>query len=86
MGCLVCNKFRYDANLHDHNTNNFRAIHLGVSSWAHGELGELIAVPVERFSGTFALFEIPTSYGRYWVMEALDSMSPERDFEDDDDE
>ncbi|KAF8599161.1 hypothetical protein BDV93DRAFT_511869 [Ceratobasidium sp. AG-I] len=58
--------------------------HLGVSSWACGELGELTAIQVHCFSGTFALFDISMSYGRYWVTIALDSISPERDNIDDD--
>ncbi|KAG8686951.1 hypothetical protein FRC08_012245 [Ceratobasidium sp. 394] len=52
---------------------------LGVSSWAYGELGELIAIPVHRFSGALALFDVPMSYGRYWVTVVMDSVSPERD-------
>ena len=55
-----------------------------MSSWAYGELGELIAIQVHRFSGTFALFDVEMSYGRYWVTVALDSISPERDDVDDD--
>ncbi|KAG8697374.1 hypothetical protein FRC08_006569 [Ceratobasidium sp. 394] len=58
--------------------------HLGASSWAYGELGELVAIPVHRFSGALALFDVPMSYGRYWVTIALDSVSPERDDDDGD--
>lgn len=59
-----------------------RAGHLGVSSWEYGVLGELIAIPATRFLGVFALFDVPMSYGRYWVTVALDSVSPERDVDD----
>ncbi|KAF8597086.1 hypothetical protein BDV93DRAFT_411443, partial [Ceratobasidium sp. AG-I] len=59
--------------------------HLGASSWEHGELGDTVAILATRFSGTFALFDVPMSYGRYWVTVAMDSISPERD-EDDDNE
>ncbi|EUC54763.1 transposase family Tnp2 protein, partial [Rhizoctonia solani AG-3 Rhs1AP] len=58
------------------------ATHLGVSSWAYGELGDLIPIPIHHFSGTLALFDVPMSYARYWVTVAMDSVSPERDGED----
>lgn len=61
----------------------YRAGHLGTSSWQHGELGELRGISATRFSGTFALFDVPMSYGRYWVTVALDSINPERDDDDD---
>ncbi|QRV94930.1 Transposase family Tnp2 protein [Ceratobasidium sp. AG-Ba] len=57
--------------------------HLGVHNWAYGQLGELVAISATRFSGTLALFDIPMSYGRYWVTIALDSVSAERgEYED----
>lgn len=59
-----------------------RAGHLGVSSWEYGALGDLLVIPATRFSGAFALFDVPMSYGRYWVTVALDSVSPERDVDD----
>ncbi|KAG8695515.1 hypothetical protein FRC08_007730 [Ceratobasidium sp. 394] len=52
---------------------------LGVSSWVYEGLGGLEAIPVRRFSGVFALFNVPMSYGHYWVTVALDSVSPEQD-------
>ncbi|KAG8729869.1 hypothetical protein FRC11_007854 [Ceratobasidium sp. 423] len=60
------------------------AIHLGVSSWSYGELGDVVAIQVQRFSGTFALFDVSMSYARYWVTVALDSMRPEHDDEGED--
>lgn len=57
---------------------------MGVSSWEHAALGELVAIPATRFSGAFALFDVPMSYGRYWVTIALDSVSPEQDDDVDD--
>ncbi|QRW12956.1 hypothetical protein RhiLY_11955 [Ceratobasidium sp. AG-Ba] len=56
--------------------------HLGTTSWEFGELGEPMLVHANRFSGTFALFEVSMSYGRYWVTVALDSVTPERDPDD----
>ncbi|QRV96270.1 Transposase family tnp2 [Ceratobasidium sp. AG-Ba] len=53
--------------------------HLGTASWEYDALDEPILVSVNRFSGCFALFDVPTSYGRYWVTVALDSVSPEHD-------
>ncbi|QRW07944.1 Transposase family tnp2 [Ceratobasidium sp. AG-Ba] len=53
--------------------------HLGVSSWAYGQLTELTAIPVHRFSGALALFDITMSYGRYWVTVSLDNIAPERE-------
>ncbi|QRV98832.1 Transposase family tnp2 [Ceratobasidium sp. AG-Ba] len=53
--------------------------HLGVTSWAYGQFDEPIIIPVHRFSGALALFDISMSYGRYWVTVALDSVQPERD-------
>lgn len=53
-----------------------------MASWEHGELGGVIAIRATRFSGTFALFDVPMSYGRYWITVALDSLSPERDLDD----
>ncbi|QRW10162.1 Transposase family tnp2 [Ceratobasidium sp. AG-Ba] len=47
--------------------------HLGASSWEYGQLGEPVVVSATQFSGVFALFDIPMSYGRYWVTVALDS-------------
>jgi hypothetical protein len=61
-----------------------RAGHLGTSIWAYGELGLLLVIQVGRFSGALALFDVPMSYGRYWVAVALDSISPERDDRDGD--
>ncbi|QRV80055.1 Transposase family tnp2 [Ceratobasidium sp. AG-Ba] len=55
------------------------ASNLGVSSWAYEQLGELTVIPVHRFSGALALFEVPMSYGRYWITVALDNISPERE-------
>ncbi|KAG9079518.1 hypothetical protein FRC06_007685 [Ceratobasidium sp. 370] len=52
---------------------------LGVSSWAYNELAEIEAVPIGRFSGVFALFDVPMLYRHYWVTMALDSVSPEQD-------
>ncbi|QRV78265.1 Transposase family tnp2 [Ceratobasidium sp. AG-Ba] len=57
--------------------------HLGTASWEFGELGEPMLIHANRFSGIFALFEVPMSYGRYWVTVALDSVTPERDPDDD---
>ncbi|QRW12224.1 Transposase family Tnp2 protein [Ceratobasidium sp. AG-Ba] len=56
--------------------------HLGTTSWEFGELGEPMLVHANCFSGTFALFEVSMSYGRYWVTVALDSVTPERDPDD----
>ncbi|QRV72064.1 Transposase family Tnp2 protein [Ceratobasidium sp. AG-Ba] len=53
--------------------------HLGASSWAYGQLGELTIVSVHQFAGALALFDIQMSYGRYWVTVALDTVQPERD-------
>ncbi|CCO36144.1 hypothetical protein BN14_10269 [Rhizoctonia solani AG-1 IB] len=55
------------------------AASLGASSWSYGLLDDLVAIPVSLFSGTLALFDVPMSYGRYWVAVALDSVSPEHD-------
>ncbi|QRV74708.1 Transposase family Tnp2 protein [Ceratobasidium sp. AG-Ba] len=55
------------------------SVHLGVASWAYNELGAPTIIPIHRFSGTLALFDISMSYGRYWVTVALDSVQPERD-------
>ncbi|KAG9119634.1 hypothetical protein FRC07_005262 [Ceratobasidium sp. 392] len=58
---------------------------LGTASWEYDELGEVEAISSSRFSGVFALFDLPMSYGRYWVTVALDSVSlePPQDNEDD---
>ncbi|KAG8721873.1 hypothetical protein FRC08_009396 [Ceratobasidium sp. 394] len=61
---------------------NTWAQNLGVHSWVHGNLGELIAVSVDQLSGVFALFDIPMTDGRYWVTVALDSIGPEQEVDD----
>jgi hypothetical protein len=50
-----------------------------VSSWTYDQLSDLIAIPVDRFSGVFALFKVPMFFTNYWVTVALDSVSPEDD-------
>ncbi|KAG8723734.1 hypothetical protein FRC09_002003 [Ceratobasidium sp. 395] len=60
------------------------AENLGVASWEHGELGDLVTVSVNQLSGTFALFDIPTTYGRYWVTVALDSIGLEQEANEED--
>ena len=62
-----------------------RSAHFGVSSWAYGRLGQIVAITADRFSGNFTLFDIPMSYGRYWVTVSLDNISPERDDDNDGD-
>lgn len=62
-----------------------RAGQFGVSSWAYSRLGGTVAISADRFSGNFALFDIPMSYGRYWVTVSLDNISPEREDDEDDD-
>ncbi|QRW10224.1 Transposase family Tnp2 protein [Ceratobasidium sp. AG-Ba] len=51
---------------------------LGAASWEYNELGNIEAISHTRFSGAFALFKIPMSYGDYWVTVALDSVSLEQ--------
>ncbi|KAG8703013.1 hypothetical protein FRC09_004399 [Ceratobasidium sp. 395] len=58
------------------------AENLGAASWAHGNLGDLVAVSVDHLSGTFALFDIPTTVERYWVTVALDSIGLEQEADD----
>lgn len=78
MGCMVsCDRGLNQAQYSWNHWN--RSAHLGVSSWAYDRLGDAIAIPILRFSGTLALFDVPMSYGRYWVTVSLDSTSPERD-------
>jgi hypothetical protein len=84
MGCLVCIIFNSYIYTHKILQSEHRARHLGVSNWDYGKLGDMVAIPVRRLSGTFALFDVQMTYGRYWVVVALDSMSPERDYEDED--
>lgn len=64
------------------NLSYFRAAHYGISSWEYNSLSELLAIPVTQFSGHFALFRVPMSYGQYWVTVSLDRVSPERDADD----
>lgn len=61
-----------------------RSRHLGISSWAYGRLGEIIDISANRFSGAFALFDVPMSRERYWVTVSLDNISPERDDNEED--
>ncbi|QRV94937.1 Transposase family tnp2 [Ceratobasidium sp. AG-Ba] len=58
---------------------------LGAASWEYNELGDIEAISHTRFSGAFALFTIPMSYGQYWVTVALDSISLEQ-LQDNDEE
>ena len=55
-------------------------------SWTYSQLSHAIAIPVHRFSGVFALFDVPMSYGRYWVTLSLDNISPERGEQEDDED
>ncbi|QRV73450.1 Transposase family tnp2 [Ceratobasidium sp. AG-Ba] len=62
------------------------AASLGTASWEYAGLGEIKAISSTRFSGVFALFDIPMSYGRYWVTVALDSVSLEQHWNNEDEE
>ncbi|EUC58848.1 hypothetical protein RSOL_281650 [Rhizoctonia solani AG-3 Rhs1AP] len=51
--------------------------------WAYNKLSAPVAISVKRFVGTFAMFDVPMAYGRYWVTVALDSTSLENDDDND---
>ncbi|QRW04045.1 Transposase family Tnp2 protein [Ceratobasidium sp. AG-Ba] len=60
--------------------------HLGAQHWEYDQLSELVAIPVEDFSGIFALLRVPMSYGEYWVTISLNNLEPEEEDHNDRDE
>ncbi|EUC61398.1 hypothetical protein RSOL_392940 [Rhizoctonia solani AG-3 Rhs1AP] len=61
-------------------------INLGTASWEFNELDGPSPVAISSLSGVFALFEVPTSQGDYWVTVSLDTISPDREeLEDEED-